>query len=249
MKVLLAGDTHGNVNQMEYLCWVASYRKCSLIIQLGDFGLWPGKGGDAFLKRTQVLLEENDLELWWLDGNHEDHVRIRSWLKDNAAYKRRHQVTPRIFYMPRGYRFELDGVRFMALGGAWSIDKDARTPYIDWWPEEELTQADVERALEVDTPLDVLLTHDLPDDWEVIGAMRVPMAAGGVSNRRAVSAVSDRLKPKLHVHGHMHVLYQAVTGTRTVVGLDRDGTAARSWAVLDTAARRLVSVPLGEVAF
>lgn len=240
MKVLLAGDTHGNTDQIAYLCEVAKRNGCELILQLGDFGLWPTSDGKRFLMEANATLHENGLELWWLDGNHEDHARIEEWSKRENFYLDKHKVLSRIFYLPRGYRFELGGLKCMSLGGAWSIDQDGRTPYIDWWPQEELTAGDVERALADPAPLDVLFTHDMPENATRTYPARI--LPGGQSNRRALQAVVDSLKPAIVIHGHWHREYVGYFDNDIrIMGLNCDGTASASWAVLGTEAREVVS--------
>ena len=40
MRILLAGDTHGNTTHVRYLIDVAVDQGCDRIFQLGDFGAW-----------------------------------------------------------------------------------------------------------------------------------------------------------------------------------------------------------------
>lgn len=234
MKLLLAGDTHGNIHQFNYLHYVMREREIGYGIVLGDFGLWPGRYGKKFLNDLEELCVEDGIAWDWLDGNHEDHTRIQQWMQREDAYSRRHEVTPHVGYLPRSYRFEIDGCRFMTLGGAWSIDKDSRTPYIDWWPEEELTMADLMRALESTDPIDVLLTHDMPADQEAVTAIGFRMAQGGDQNRRFVSEVMYALKPKLLAHGHMHRRYSCRVGGTQIEGVDCDGNGFKSFIIIDT---------------
>ena len=235
MKLLIAGDTHGNLNQFHYLHFVMQSQGITRGIVLGDFGLWPGPKGEYFLHELENICKDDDITWSFLDGNHEDHTQIQEWMQEPDAYDRVHQVRPHVYYLPRGYRFDVDGCWFMSLGGAWSIDQDSRVPYVSWWPEEELTYGDVIRAMDGD-PIDVLLTHDMPDHQEAITAFGSQMHPGGRQNRQAVSAVIDEYKPKLHLHGHMHRRVSALlcdTGTQ-VEGLDCDGSGAGSWLILDT---------------
>jgi len=233
MKILLAGDTHGNIMQFNYLHYVMKEHDIKRGIVLGDFGLWPGSGGEEFLNSLEQMCVEDELEWDWLDGNHEDHTRIQEWMANENAYHTRHEVTPHVFYLPRGYRFEIDGCRFMSLGGAYSVDKDNRVPYLSWWPEEEITYGDINRSL--DGPkVDVLLTHDMPSDQEAVVALGFQMLPGGDANRRAVSAVMYELQPKLVAHGHMHQRYSVKVGNTMVEGIDCDGGGRNSWIIIET---------------
>lgn len=249
MRILLAGDSHGNAGFIEHLCKVATVNGCELIIQVGDFGLWPGKFGKRFLMKTDKLLTDARIELWWLDGNHEDHARIQEWSKRESFYTERQQVLGRIHYLPRGYRFELNELHFMALGGAWSIDKDARTPGVSWWPQEELTQGDYMRAVAGGTPVDVLLSHDMPARREAYAYFPF-MAQGGNSNRQYVQAVAHATHAQLHVHGHMHHPYKhRFDDGRLLVGLDCDQSPNAAWALLDTEQLTLSTLFAGSMSF
>lgn len=249
MKILIAGDSHGNAHFIEHLCKVATVNKCELIVQVGDFGLWPGPSGKKFLLKANKLLTDARLELWWLDGNHEDHARIEEWSKRENFYTELQPVTSRIHYMPRGYRFELDGLKFMALGGAWSIDKDMRTPNVSWWPQEELTHADYMRATADADPIDVLLSHDMPARKEAYAYFPF-MAEGGDSNRQFVQAVAWQKRALLHVHGHMHKAYKCrFDDGRLLVGLDCDQAPNAAWAILDTEQRTLSTLFAGSMSF
>jgi len=233
-EVMIAGDTHGNVSAFRYLNDLMQVQGITQGIVVGDFGLWPGGSGKKFLKDLERLCARYGITWWWLDGNHEDHTRIQQWMQRPNAYEQMHKVSDHVWYLPRGYRFEIDDVRFAVLGGAWSIDKDYRTPYVSWWPEEEITEADFGRTVD-GGPCDVLLTHDMPNDQEAIEALGFSMRPGGSMNRRYVSEVIHRLNPKLHLHGHMHKRYSTVLSNKTrVEGLDCDNTGRRSWYVLDT---------------
>ena len=57
----------------------------------------------------------------------------------------------------------LENKTFLCIGGAVSIDKMYRTPYLSWWPEEEITYHDVDNALnnleKVNNKVDYVITH------------------------------------------------------------------------------------------
>lgn len=60
-----------------------------LILQVGDFGIWPGRGGQLYLEAGDQALAEAGLRLWFIDGNHEDFeqlLTIRSRRRGGAGY-------------------------------------------------------------------------------------------------------------------------------------------------------------------
>ena len=76
-----------------------------------------------------------------------------------------HQIDEHIFHVLRGEIMTLENKTFLCLGGAVSIDKLYRTPYISWWPEEEITQHDIDNAIynleKVNYQVDYVITHCL----------------------------------------------------------------------------------------
>ena len=202
VNILLLGDIHGNEAWLAMACRAAVDNGCPIILQLGDFGFWPHeRAGARFLDTVDQLVELHDLDLYWIDGNHENHeVLIKLPRRDDGTIS----IGPRCTYLPRGHRWTWHGVRFGALGGAFSVDWRRRTLGVSWWREEMITDVDV-RALG-DDPLEVLVTHDCPKGIDLAG-WALPeideLRANEVREliERAVRATT----PKLIVHGHWHV--------------------------------------------
>jgi len=182
------------------------------------------------------------VDWYWLDGNHENFDALEEAVDTTAAAPQ--QMLARLWYLPRGCTWTWDGCRFMALGGAYSIDKEYRKQGTSWWPQELLTREQVEMAMDRG-PVDVLLTHDAPDGTCPIvnGTYKGDHISRG--NRKAVSAVMEAVAPRLLVHGHYHHRYTADAGDTTVEGLGRDGDGRNSWLVISPGdwARSGVSEP------
>lgn len=204
MRILLAGDTHGAYGCVEVLVKFAKRNACSAIVQCGDFGYWPHTpDGRVFLDRTDKLIRESGLEFYWLDGNHENHDAIEA-MEYDGSFWRISPAWPSLRYLPRAERWEWEGVRFGALGGAYSIDVDFRVPGTSWWEHEDLTDDDVERL--GDEPLDVLLTHDAPDIPPGVQLMKIKRKhqRASANTRSRIQEAMHATKPKLLVHGHWH---------------------------------------------
>ena len=134
-RIGVTGDWHGNT---PWATW--AIRKISallpaggprVIVHLGDFGIWPGPGGREYLSRLDAALDAADAELSFVDGNHEDFTQLAGLRPGPDG---RAQVTDRIWYVPRGYRWRWHGRDWLALGGAVSLDRALRTAGADWWP-------------------------------------------------------------------------------------------------------------------
>lgn len=259
MRILVAGDTHHNRDWCATLSKLARRHRCSYVLQVGDFGYWPrwknkrGKPtGQSFLDSIDEHAERNGVEWVFIDGNHDDHASLSDHHPDDQGFV---TVRPHLRYAPRGQRWTWDGVRFGALGGAYTIDAvvDGRlqyTPGVDWFPElEQVSDADVDRLGA--GVLDVLVAHDAPagvalQGWRVAYEKELVANQTRVALRRAIEAT----RPELVVHGHWHVRHHAElewvdheaterSGNLAWVNVDIEGFAAdvqgdfRAWGVLD----------------
>ena len=233
-QIGLVGDTHAN------RVWTASVIRTlgaegvDVVVQLGDFGWWPQKGFAKYVSKAAVVA---GVTVCFLDGNHEnhEHLRFHTSLRNPAGGPADPvEMYPSLWYLPRGCGWEWHGVRFRALGGAFSIDHGVRTPGYDLFPVEEApTPADAQRAIEAG-PADVLLCHDYPALGYELRGRTLPAADARASAQvqSLLAQVAEAIRPKLVVHGHWHHAYTIERDNTTVVGLDCDGTD-RAVALLD----------------
>lgn len=241
MRVLLLGDSHGSADHIDFAFDKAERFDCDAIFVLGDFGWWPKfKDGQEFINFCCVRAQQTEIPLYFLDGNHEDHQS----LDRHVAERGREgfiELAPKFYYSPRGNTWEWDGVKFMSLGGAYSIDADYRDLDVDWFPQEIISPEDVEYCLENIDSVDVMLTHDAPIDVN----MGAHMLSGGrnwikgdehtIANRTKLQRVVDHVKPRVLMHGHWHLCYKdRLQGGPKVHALDCNYSASNSWTILDT---------------
>lgn len=206
MKILLAGDTHADLFWWEYLIDAARHFECELIFQLGDFGYFEGDPlYREYLDELSVMLRDADLMAYFLDGNHEDHPRL--WRRYKPKADGFANVRPHLRYAPRGHCWTWDDVKFLSLGGAYSIDKADRTEGIDWFPEEMTTDEDVVRACSHGF-VDVLLSHDAPMGANVPHI--IPDIPQSNENREKIREVVFNTLPVIVAHGHYHRRYTDV---------------------------------------
>lgn len=232
MKLLFLGDTHGNTTWVDLVIETAHTHKVDWMIQVGDFGYWEHvKSGKHFLDETSKNLRAQDVQLVFIDGNHENHPMLRRRYGPSSATHETHpeygfwKVRDNLFYAPRAHRWNWDGVKFMSMGGAYSVDKqcmdhqyasgcvkgcpNCRVTGRSWWPEEATTDAEIDEGIEGGL-VDVLITHDTPDG--VQGAIFGP--PGGLDrqnrwpesreNRQRIKRLVTQTHPFALVHGHYH---------------------------------------------
>jgi 3-oxoacid CoA-transferase subunit A len=72
---------------------------------------------------------------------------------------------PFVAYLKRGKVYTIDGIKFLVLGGALSVDKMYRKPNETWWALEYWTdqeKLDVFKLLESDNTFDCVISHTGP---------------------------------------------------------------------------------------
>lgn len=248
-RIGVAGDWHGNtawaVHAIGKMAGLLPDGAPRLIVHLGDFGIWPGSGGQEYLARLDAALEEKDADLWFVDGNHEDHSMLAQ-LRPGPDGKA--QLTRRIWHLPRGCRWQWHGRRWLALGGAVSLDRAVRTAGQDWWPGEEISYQQAVNVVRAG-PADVMVTHDCPAGvdhsfppppsyWASADLRR------NEAHREMLREVVLAVKPKALMHGHLHLAYRRRVdlgaGPVELTGLDCDGAEHSNWGILDVAEMRWI---------
>ncbi len=241
-RVAVVGDWHANGAYARDSIAYARALGADIILHTGDFGY---TYRSAFLRTVSDALSEHGLDLGFVDGNHESFPRLYSYPVREDGLR---VLAPGIYHLPRGFRWQWNGLRLLALGGAHSVDRPLRRPHISWWPEETLTAGDVVRAVR-GGPVDVMITHDCPAGVDIPGLSPHLFAAAEIAraerHRQLLAEVVTDVQPYRLVHGHYHVSYDTVTdlgyGPLHVTGLDCDGSDlganVRVYALHELAAR------------
>lgn len=210
-RVMLAGDWHGDTEHARSAIGWAARQGAEGILQLGDFGIWPGVGGRRYLDALDATLGSQGLWLGFVDGNHEDFWQLLQLPVDRHGARR---VRPRIWHLPRGLRWSWHGRTWLALGGATSLDRPRRRLGVEWWPEEEITFRDAQAATSGGRA-DFMLTHDCPAGVDIPDLPPASTWAPAELNRanahrQVLRAVVHEVRPQRLFHGHFHVRHDAV---------------------------------------
>jgi predicted phosphodiesterase len=237
----IMGDLHGDIEHALQAFKTLADRGVHVIVQLGDWGvLWPGRNWQIDLNKVSSALARHQMTMYFLDGNHDWHPKLGAYPVDPDGLR---WIANNVAHLPRGYRAQIGEFTLAILGGANSIDRELRKEGISWWPEEQITEADLRRL--GSERADVLVGHEAPlmdepdleqrarelgfstDDIRYATESRVMF-------RRAVLQTRPRLTLGGHYH-HFHDQVLTVPGaaypTRVVV-LDMNGT---NRVILDTA--------------
>jgi Calcineurin-like phosphoesterase len=249
MRILIVGDLHCDTLVARAAIDHAVAVHADVILQLGDFGFWPRtESGRKFLRKVEARLAQVGLDLWWVDGNHDDHKALAT--RPVGADGRR-EVSDHIWHLPRGHRWTWGDTVWVAAGGAVSVDQNWRTEGVSWFPDEAPTDGDV-GAIVAGGKAQVLVSHDAP--WGVPTLEREllldqppeeresewpdDLLAASDEHMRRVRRVVDGVEAKRVFHGHHHLRYDDVLsmahGAVRITGLgDNSGVADQLWHLVD----------------
>ena len=248
MKVGLLGDVHGAQAWTEHAIEALANAGAEIIVQAGDFGIWGGRKGEYFLDRVAEKLEEVKLSMYVVPGNHENYDMIIDPAETSLENLKLQYLRKRLWVLPRGKLLRIGDMTFMGFGGAASIDRGLREGQgIDWWAEEMFRESDFDRLADVaEGMVDVLVSHEATSNGtqKVQEILNTPehMRYGqwdydyAARSTAFMDRVFEKVKPKIHVHGHMHVSDYRKDEVEGVeyVSLSMNGDAGNA-AILDTA--------------
>lgn len=134
----------------------------------------------------------------FIDGNHEDHETLKTFVFPNENWNCRH--------IRRG---TIENNTFF-MGGATSIDRAQRRVGFDWFPEENISYAETNAAIDLiesdsirKDDIKIFVAHDMPS--HVVKYVAPSAALDRDNNRRTLSELLYRLPHvKVYVHGHHH---------------------------------------------
>lgn len=196
--VALVGDTHCDIAWTSRVVKQAAVDGVHHLLQVGDFGYWPRfKSGEYFLDELTRVLDASGSTLWFLRGNHEDQeVLLGLDAEDDGLVL----ISDRIRFVPDGTVANWNGRRVLFVGGAPSIDADARIPGKDWFPSEVLSRKGLDDSLDAGQ-VDVVLSHDCPSEVD-LGPLL--FWGPGDVHRGAMSLIAESARPLVWAHGHYH---------------------------------------------
>ena len=234
-KILVMGDIHGNWIWAKKIIDVAVAEDIDKIIQVGDFGVWPGpEGREYLLILSRYLVKKSkklgrQVNLYFLPGNHEDYNQIDQWMLNIKPNEYGHrEIEPNLFYTGKVNSWIWEGKKFGVVGGAVSIDRRSRKLNESWWPQEVLTSEEIDQAKELGK-VDYLFTHDCPTQHPFNFLID---HLDSTIHRQFMTDIARVLKPEAWFHGHYHhyaeYLFHHGTGVTPVYSLDADVRATHS---------------------
>ena len=174
-RIFVTGDIHGyhSIGKLSTKNWTEGKEltKKDYLIVAGDFGmLWSylrTKSEEHWLK----WLDDQPWTTLFVDGNHENFDLLENLQEKEMFGDRVGIVSHSVFHLRRGVVYRINGHKILTIGGAHSHDRAYRKWGETMWKQEEITDADVEKAKEslakVNYQVDWVISHCAPPEWAI----------------------------------------------------------------------------------
>lgn len=207
--IYITGDLHGDPEGLFVKPFQKHLQAGDYLIICGDFGLvWGGRAA-AYHKYWLDLLATKPYTVLFVDGNHENFEMLNALPVEEYCGGRVHRIRKNVLHMLRGEIFNLAGRSFFCFGGASSIDKAMRSPYLSWWPEELPNEAEFNHALaslqQVDFKVDYVVTHTAPEQLFLDAAKSLGLTRDYCPVRLMLNQLAAKITYKAWFFGHMHL--------------------------------------------
>ena len=165
-----SGDIHGSPWGIKDFCKKFALTKDDILILLGDVSAnYYGDWRDDEMKKVLAKLAPTIL---CVHGNHEIRPRHIAGYREAVWHGGKVWVQdqyPNLLFAQDGEIFNINGLNYIAIGGAYSVDKYYRLERgYGWWEDEQPSEeikAYVEQQLR-EHDVDVILSHTCPFKYE-----------------------------------------------------------------------------------
>lgn len=163
--IYITGDMHGDINRFDSP-EIKQLKEGDFLIICGDFGF-------IFLnnereKKQLDLLEQKPYTILWVDGNHENFNILSQYPVEEWNGGKIHRIRKNMLHLMRGQCFEIEGKKFFAMGGAYSIDRGWRKKDVSYWDEELPSNEEYKEASATifanNKKFDYIITHTAPKE-------------------------------------------------------------------------------------
>ena len=210
--VYLTGDIHGDPERVVQFCLSMKPRRTDTIILLGDVAAnYTGGQRDEWVKHT---LEKFKINILCIHGNHEmrpstiESYKLKEWCGGMVWYE---EAYPHLLFAKDGEIYTIEGKSYLAIGGAYSVDKSYRIERnYGWWadeqPSEEIKHF-VESQIDKVKRVDYVLSHTCPFKYEPREAFLnfIDQSTVDDSTERWLDKIEETLEYKLWFCGHWHI--------------------------------------------
>ena len=203
-------DIHGVPKKIVRFCKHMNPTKDDVIVILGDVGAnYTGDQRDDDMKKQLAALNPTIL---CIHGNHEmrpwhiEGYELKTWSGGQVYVQSEY---PNLLFAKDGEIFEINGLRYIVIGGAYSVDKYFRLRVGRGWWEDEQPSDEIKEYVEkqlADNKIDVVLSHTCPLKYEPT-EMFLPMidqSSVDQSTEIWLDKIEESIEYKAWLCGHWH---------------------------------------------
>ena len=209
--IYFKGDTHGGYRDIIKFCNRQHLLRTDFIIILGDAGYnYYGGERDA---EAKLHLSHVKPTILCIHGNHEirpaniPSYKMKEWNGGIVWYEEEY---PNLLFAKDGEIYTLNGLNYLAIGGAYSVDKHLRLRRGAGWWEDEQPSDEIKRYVEEQIRthrVDVILSHTCPRKYtptEVFLPM-VDQSTVDNSTELWLDTIEGKLNYNAWYCGHWHI--------------------------------------------
>ena len=208
--VYITGDIHGTPTRIYEFAQRHQLTENDVVILLGDVGA--NYYGDERDERVKETLSNVKAQVLCIHGNHE----MRPWeangyvLTDwNGGKVWVQEEYPNLLFAKDGEIFAIEGKRYIAIGGAHSVDSYWRIQrHAGWWKTEQPTE-EIKRFVEKqlqENEIDIILSHTCPRKYEPIEAFLafIDQSTVDTSTEDWLDSIEEKTGYEAWYCGHWH---------------------------------------------
>lgn len=211
--IYVTGDTHGDFERISEFCeGYGTTVEDDVMIILGDAGInYYLDERDEELKSSLASLP---VTLFCIHGNHEERpenitsYEEKSWHEGMVFYEEQY---PNVLFAEDGEIYDFEGMKAIAIGGAYSVDKYYRLandlPWFDSEQPDDYTMKFVESQLEkCNWKVDLVLSHTCPLKYVPEELFLPTIDQGNVdqSTEQWLDNIEEKLDYEQWYFGHFH---------------------------------------------
>ena len=159
----ITGDTHGDFSSFRTRMNGRGLGKDDVLLITGDFGFdWDWE------QHHQWQSLKKDYPVVFCDGNHENFSLLDKLPQKEMFGDVVGDFGNNTYRLLTGHMYTIEGLKVFVFGGACSIDRNMRLPYVSWWPEEIPKNEQIQLAFETlkkhDWKFDLFVSHTCSHD-------------------------------------------------------------------------------------
>ena len=211
--IYITGDTHRGFGRIYNFCEKEKTTKNDIMIILGDAGInLYLLGMDDNLKAELNMMP---LTLFCIHGNHEERpfniptYEEKEWHGGTVYVEPKY---PNLIFAKDGEIYDFNGQKYIAIGGAYSVDKYMRLMRGYPWFESEQPSDEIKKYVEQQLDkagweIDGVFSHTTPKRYEPTWAFLdgIDQSRVDKSTEMWLDDIEKKLKYKYWYAGHFHV--------------------------------------------